>query len=65
MKAAHRDSIERALVHHNISYSPPEPPGGRSSWLVETNIGRQEMTQAQVTAFCAGLATKEQSVRSL
>ena len=52
-----RDTLERALVHHNIDYSPPFT--GRPYWLVTTHLTREKMTSAQVYAFVVGLAMAE------
>jgi hypothetical protein len=55
-----RDSIERALIHHGVEYSPPEPPGGRTTWVVRrVRTTNQVMTNRDVMFYVYGLADKE------
>ena len=52
-----RESLERALIHHGIDYSPPDP-SRRGAWLVQLpgTLGRQRMTSDQVYWYVVGVA---------
>jgi hypothetical protein len=54
-----RDSLERALIHHGIDYSPPG--AGQPHWRVATSLGYQQMTSREVWTFCLGLANRPRS----
>lgn len=54
-----REAVERALIHHDINYSPPEPPGGRTTWVLWTTLGPLNATITQAEWYCQGLADKE------
>lgn len=55
-----RDSIERALIHHGVDYSPPSTPtySGRA-WRIQTHSGTKYYNQPEVQAYCQGLADHE------
>ena len=53
-----RDSLERALIHHKVDYSPPGEM--RNTWIVHTNVlGSIEMTSRDAWCYTVGLADKE------
>jgi hypothetical protein len=54
-----RDAVERALIHHQVQYSPPEGPGGRTTWVIQTGTGAKTATLVQAEWYCQGLADKE------
>ena len=59
-KAYTRDSLEMALIHHGMDYSPPESPGaGRGKWILRTGIGNIEATEKEVYFYVVGLADHE------
>ena len=53
-----RESLERALAHHGVEYSPPDPSLVKQ-WGIRTRAGRVYMNASEVYAFVLGLATKE------
>jgi hypothetical protein len=56
-----RDSIERALIHHAVDYSPPET-GGRPTWVIHTGVGTMNMTTREARCYVYGLADKERDL---
>lgn len=57
------DSAIRALQHHGIQFALPI--GGGKDWRIQTGIGRELMTLAEVRAYCIGLADSERKFRAL
>jgi hypothetical protein len=55
-----RESIERALIHHGIDYSPPD--GERPKWIINTNAGRLIVNSTEAVCYCQGLADKERQL---
>lgn len=56
-----RESLERALVHHRIDYSPPHV--GKPQWRVGHGLDAVEMPEAMVYAYVLGLAEGERRYR--
>ena len=55
-----RESLERALIHHGIDYSPPDP-SRRGAWLIRplSNLTREQVSSDEVYWYVVGLADGE------
>jgi hypothetical protein len=54
-----RDSLERALIHHGIDYSPPEA-GRIDGWRIHMGTRTLHgLRGSEVYFYCCGLADKE------
>lgn len=51
---ARRDAIESVLISHDIDYSPPG--AGRSTFVIQTIVGKKEANMTQAEWYCLGLA---------
>lgn len=48
-----RDSLERALVHHEVEYTRPTDSRRGATWWIQVDLGR-ETTDHEVYCFLAG-----------
>jgi hypothetical protein len=62
-QVARREAVERALIHHQIDYSPPG--ADRPTFLINTTTGRREANLIQAEWYCRGLADASTRLRAL